>query len=77
MQTKIERLVNIGEFKQAIDVCKSELDSNPTNILYWQTQLGYLYFLNEKASIDDFYENAPSTFRNTVLNFPDDINSIF
>lgn len=77
MQEIINSLVNKDEIQQAIDICKQMLDTEPQHSLHWRTQLGYLYFLNEQNSTEDFYMNAPDTFRKLTQDYPTDMNSKF
>ena len=46
------------------------------DLLFWETQIGYIYFLNE-ADDRAYYEQAPSTFEYLVARNPADTNTCF
>lgn len=71
----LEKLVRAEDYDRAEAFCRAVLTAG-LDPLFWETQLGYIYFLNEK---DDraWYEQAPSTFESLVAKNPADINARF
>jgi tetratricopeptide (TPR) repeat protein len=71
----LEELVNREEYDTAEQFCveaaKGELDPQ-----FWETQLGYLYFLNER-DLESYYKKAPSMFERLVARNSDDANARF
>lgn len=62
-------------YAQAEDVCRAAL-ARGEHWQFWETQLGYVCFLNEKDAVS-FYDKAPDTFISLVDEFPLDDNSHF
>ncbi|AFZ24215.1 hypothetical protein Cylst_1969 [Cylindrospermum stagnale PCC 7417] len=73
--SELERLVSAEEYDKAEDFCLQVLNTGVES-MFWQTQLGYIYFLNEQ-DIDGYYEKAPSIFQSLVTKYPDNINAHF
>lgn len=73
--SELESLVKKENFKEAEAFCLAALASEPDH-RFWETQLGYLYFLNEKDS-DSFYNRAPTVFESLVANNAVDVNAHF
>jgi len=73
--SQLEKLVIAKEYDAAESFCLKALDTGIEPI-FWQTQLGYVYFLNEQ-DIDAYYEKAPSTFQSLVANNPENANAHF
>ena len=44
--------------------------------LFWQTQIGYICFLNE-TDIEAYYERSQSVFQSLVIQYPADANAHF
>jgi tetratricopeptide (TPR) repeat protein len=73
--SKLEDLVRAEDYQQAEVFCRATLAAGLAP-LFWETQLGYIYFLNEK---DDraWYEQALPTFESLVAKNPANANARF
>lgn len=71
----IENLVRAEDFDGAEAFCRAALAAG-LDPLFWETQLGYIYFLNE-TDIHANCEQAPSTFESLVAKNPADANAHF
>jgi tetratricopeptide (TPR) repeat protein len=72
---KLIELVRLEKYYDAEILCRQLLLSEPDQ-KFWRTQIGYIYFLNEKND-QLYYSSAPSTFKSLVSDYPLDINSHF
>lgn len=63
------------DYNGASAFCRAALAAG-LDPLFWETQLGYIYFLNEK-DVRAWYEQAPSTFESLVAKNPADANARF
>lgn len=73
--SKLENLIRAEDYKQAEVFCRAALAAG-LDPLFWETQLGYIYFLNEK-DVHAWYEQAPFTFESLVAKNPTDANAHF
>ncbi len=71
----VENLVRAEDFDEAEAFCRAALAAG-LDPLFWETQLGYIYFLNE-TGIHANCEQAPSTFESLVAKNPADANARF
>ncbi|MCP2728752.1 tetratricopeptide repeat protein [Limnofasciculus baicalensis] len=73
--SELEELVREEDYQGAEAFCQSVLETGVDN-LFWQTQIGYICFLNE-TDIEAYYERSPSVFQSLVIQYPEDANAHF
>ena len=57
---RLEKLVATRNYDEAAKLCRAAL-SETRNPLYWETQLGYVLFLNEEDA-EKYYVQTPKVF---------------
>jgi tetratricopeptide (TPR) repeat protein len=73
--TDLERLIQTEQFSEAETVCKEAIASS-SDKLFWRTQLGYVYFLNEQDD-EAYYHKSVKVFEELVKDYPNDANAHF
>ena len=75
--SKIIELVRLEKYYDAEILCRQLLLSeSESDDIFWRTQIGYIYFLNEKDD-QSYYSSAPSAFKALASDHSLDINSHF
>jgi tetratricopeptide (TPR) repeat protein len=68
-------LIKAEDYDGAEAFCRAALAAG-LDPLFWETQLGYIYFLNEKDA-RAWYEQALPTFESLLAKNPGDTNARF
>jgi len=72
---ELDKLVTLRDYDMAEAFCQSALIDD-INTCFWKTQLGYVYFLNER-NVNTHYNKTPAIFESLIEKYPDDINAHF
>jgi len=72
---QLQELVEFGDYAQAEVVCRAAL-ARGEDPQFWETQLGYVCFLNERDA-KSYYDKALATFTSLTSKYSSDDNARF
>lgn len=72
---QLTKYVEDEDYLGAVKTCRGAI-ARGENPHFWQTQLGYVSFLNERDT-QSFYVDAPAIFESLAKSYPEDENAHF